>query len=1350
MIPFFTKRFFFFIGLWVFLISPLYSADFSFKQLDSRHGLSSDNITDFCQDEDGMVWIGTTNGLNTYTGNRFQGLKTYNNNQENISAIAESQTGDLWIGTLDNGITVYNRLTNKNKKITTNSTWHNIVSNSIKDILCDSKGRIWISTTAGLNMYDADQDSMYLFDLNDKAQLLNNDLFTLYEDSKGRIYIGTWWHSIFYYDDVDQDFHQLLLDNGQRIQKVWSICEDLAGHLWVGTWGNGLYKLELNDDKVKLLEHLSVVNEYFDKEIIFNIVYDITVDKQNHIWLGTDVGLGKITTPGLSKVDIEWIPLEYGEEDYLLKDITKVFVDAEESLWIGTVEYGLCLAEPNGIPFDTYQINTGKRGPSTNTFTTFWDIDDQLYVGVQSLGFGTYDLDSKRFTSYKKLPDFRSFTRLNSQLNAIVDVAQEDDKYIWFLTRYMGLIRYNTQNQNLYSIPIAGMERDNMSFVLDQGNVWICDRSTLVLLVNNKNNTQSPYLFKQFQAKNMPRLNFSGLYKDSKGGLWISSYDGGVLKATPQANDSLDYAFNLMKAKGSEAFNQVKVQIIFEDSKHNMWFGTKGNGLWFYSNSRNTIYNYNAGTSYADMSISAIQEDDFGNIWASTDRGLFFIVPASGQVIKYNMNDGIQGNVFIKNASYKDRSGRLYFGGSHGFNIVDPHLIKYNTYIPPLAFTSIIVDNNPINIDYKKGEVLSLHHTHKSFTIEYAALSYKSSENNHYAYQLEGFDDKWINAENNMNRVVYGKLTPGKYTFKLKGSNGNGVWNNVPLKLEVLVKRSPYKTAGAYAIYFLLISILSYVVFYFWNKDLKLKRAMEAEHEERLRADKINQFKLRFFTNISHELLTPLSIISNATEQISSSKKFIPENFNIITRNTNRLLHLINQLLDFRKTEMGVKKLKVYETDIDTIIGELHENLASLCEKKNIHLSVQGYVGKTVWIDPDFLDKILHNVLSNAFKYTPNNGEIKLHYQVDDNDVLQLKVKDSGYGIQEEQIDKIFTRFYRSDDHNQAGGTGIGLAFTRTLVQLHKGKIWAQNNEDVGATFHIELPVYRAAFDEDELYDGTLELQSIGFTEEADDRTQIYGVQQLLSEKHQYKVLLVEDSRDMRSIIKTYLEQHFSVFVAENGLKALDIIHKQDVDIVVSDVMMPEMDGITLCKQLKTTLKTSHIPVILMTAKRTHQDMIEGYDAQADSYLAKPISMEMLLVRINNIMKQRNILKSATSKVDENIIKESGISNLDKDFLEKVNGLIKKNIANAEFRTSDLYNAMNSSESVVFRKVKALTGKSPNQYIREVKLNIAAKMLQKGGKPLEVCFLAGFTDPSYFSACFKKQFGVTPSKYLKY
>ncbi len=1343
-------RIFLFYSLLCLCSMQLYSADFSFKQFDSRHGLSSDIISGFCQDKEGMVWIATSNGLNSYSGNRFQVYDTFGKNRENISALTVADNGDVWLGTLDNGITVFNRLEQKEKKFTTQSGEYSISGDKINDIICDSKGRIWFSTSGGLNMYDNRLDSMFFYDLNGEYVNLNGDLFEIYEDSKGRIFIGTWWHSLFCYDELSHSFNQLMLEDGSAIPKVWAICEDVAGDIWVGTWGNGLYKLKVDGcDKIELLDQVPIVNAYFDKEIVFNIVYDITVDKQNRLWLGTDVGLGMVESPDLDEVSIEWIPLEYGEQDYLLKDITEVFVDAEESLWIGTVEYGMCLAKPEGLAFKTHVINTGKRGPSTNTFTAFWEMDEQLFVGVQTLGFGAYDINSGQFTSYKKQNDFKAFYHLPSQLNAIVKAEEADNDYWWYLTRYMGLIRYDANDNDLYQVPIAGMNRDEMSFALDGNNVWLSDRDDLVLLLENTNDDQrSPYLLKQFQSKDMPRSNISGLYKDSRGVLWISSLDGGVMKAVKE-NHSYDYNFNLLDVKGAEKFNKTKVQVAFEDSKHNMWFGTVGSGLWFYSNAKNTIYSYNSGTTNEDMTVFAIQEDSFGNMWCSTDRGLFYIVPNSGQVIRYTMNDGVQGNVFLKNSSFKDSQGRLFFGGSHGFNVVDPHLITFNDYIPPLAFTSLIVDDKPVTVNYQEGEALVLNHAHKSFAIEYAALSYKSSEDNHYAYQLEGFDELWINAYNNINRVVYGKLSPGRYTFKLKGSNNNGVWNNIPIKLDVLVKRSPYLTIWAYIIYFILFSSLAYTVFYFWNKDAKLKRAIEEEQKERLKADQLNQFKLRFFTNISHELLTPLSIISNATEQIDLTKKYIPENFSIITRNTKRLLHLINQLLDFRKTETGVKSPKVCKSDIEVLINDLHESFASLCEKKGISFSMNGYVGHPVWIDPDFLDKILHNILSNAFKYTPEGGQIKFTYRLNDEKSLYVAIQDSGTGIKEEDIEKIFTRFYRSVDNQKIAGAGIGLAYTRSLVELHKGKIWASNNEEAGATFYVELPVYQEAFAENELSADSREIQSTAFTEDIEQSTQTLGVQKYLSEEHKGKVLVVEDNHDMRSIIKAYLAHYFTVFEAENGVKALEIIDKQDVDVVVSDVMMPEMDGIALCRHIKTQVKTSHIPVILMTAKRTSQDMIEGYDALADSYLAKPVSMEMLLVRIGNIMKQRNVLKSAASKVDEAIIEKSGISDIDKTFLEKINRVIKDNIANADFLTSDLYASMNSSESVVFRKVKALTGKSPNQYIREVRLNIAAQMIRKGGKPLEVCYRAGFTDPSYFSACFKKQFGVTPSKYLK-
>ncbi len=1335
--------------------TSIYSVDFDYKYLDSRLGLSSDNVTDFCQDSEGFMWVGTLNGLNLFTGKHFRTYKTYSENKENVTAVAESQNGDLWIGTIDNGITVFNRKTNKSRKFTNQSKKNSILDDKVNDILCDSKGRVWIATSSGLNRYDEAIDSMFSYGAGDDDRFLRTQTFKLYEDAQGRIFISTWSNSICCYDDKDGRFHQIKKISGGVLRKSWSFCGDIYGNLWVGTWGDGLYKIRITDNyRYEELAHISVVNEHVDKDITFDVVYDLTIDKHNRLWLGTDVGLGLINLKESPIVNIEWIPLEYGDQKFMIKDITKVFIDAEESLWIGTFEFGVCMLRPDGIPFKTYQIYNGKGKPSTNSFSAFWEYDNQLFVGVQSIGYGVYDLVKKQFTPYQELEKEKNFSSFYSGLNAIVGCSQIDDDYQWLLTRYMGLIRKDLHTGELFQVPVKRMAGNNLSYVVEQDRIWMCNGGPSVVLLTKDtllNTADFPYRTELFGAKDLPHSNISNLYLDSDSKLWLTSLSGGVVYAT-KVKDST-YCFKLLDVPGSEEFNKIKVQSVLEDSKKNMWFGTINNGLWCYSRTKQELFSYNSGVSFAELTVFAIEEDDIGNIWASTNGGLLCVLEASGQTINYTVDDGIQGNTFIKNASYKDHKGNLYFGGYHGFNVVNPHTITYNTYIPPLAFTSLMIDNMPEYIDYTVGEPLVLTHYHKSFSIEFDALSYQSSDNNHFLYKLEGFDDNWVSSENDLNRVVYGKLPPGKYTFKLKGSNNNGVWNNVPLKLNVEVKQSPYKTLGAYLVYFLILLVILSVIYYFWHGDMLLKKSIKDEQEERLRANELNQFKLRFFTNISHELLTPLAIISNATEKVNEDKKYSAEHFNIISQNTIRLLHLINQLLDFRKTETGMKKIKVSENHIEGLVNSLYDNFTSLCEKKNISFVLKGAISENLWFDGDFLDKIFHNILSNAFKYTQKDGEISFSYSLkEDNEkkYLFVQVSDTGTGILEGDIEKIFTRFYRSEGNQKVSGAGIGLAFTHSLVELHKGRIWAENNDSIGASFFVEIPVYKEAYTEDEIFDfNESQIFASEFDEEVEQKTQTIGVQKILSEDHKHKILIVEDNDDMRTIIKSYFENQFTVYEAENGVKALKLLEISDVDIVISDVMMPEMDGIMLCRKLKSSLNTSHIPVILMTAKNTYEDKIEGYKALADSYLSKPVNLNMLNVRVCNILSQREALKKTTSYDDMAIIDKSGVGNLDKEFLENVNRIIKENIGNNDFRVSHIYNAIGSSESVTFRKLKALTGKSPNQYMREVKLNIAAKMIRKGGKPVEVCYLSGFSDPSYFSSSFKKQFGVSPSKYMK-
>lgn len=1353
-------KYFHFALFFLFFQNLIQASDFTFEREDMRQGLSSDMITDFCQDAQGFVWISTLDGLNKSFDNEYEVYQLGQSSSTNIRTMCLSNDNELWLGTLDEGIIVFNPLTHTKRYIDTKSEPLRLSNDRVNCLLTDSKGRIWIGTPVGLCQYNPLTDSMIVYQPTQVIGIENTYVTSVYEDSHGRLFVGTWGQSFYYYNERDDSFIPLSLTDDLSAQRIWSFCEDSYGDLWIGTWGGGLYKTRFKDDfSLEVMSSQMLENNSFDKESIFNIIYSMKSDDEGRLWLGTDAGLGLITDPSDEKLTIEWMSIEYGDSHYIPKDIYRLFIDAAHSLWVGTNEHGVIKGNLRAPSFHTFTTNMQDSKPSANTFCSFWEYKGSLYAGVQSLGFGKYDISNKQFTPFVDIPSYKGFENLGIPLNAIIHCTVEEEKNVlWMVTRYRGLVKYDLNKKRLFTPQLNISNYENVAFFYEKDKMWLGTDENLVKFTKDEKSSDYGFGYKSqvFRRSSqgqsaLPFGRISDIMRASDGRLWVSSKEGGVYEVV-EKDEVL--TFNKIKAIGDAEFYSTPIQNIFEDSHGNLWFGSLGRGLWLYSVEKNKVVNYNTVASIWGETVFSVLEDEFRNIWLSTNKGISCINVSKGSVINYTIEDGLQGNTFVNKAAYKDGDGNLYFGGYYGFNKFNPRQIKHNTYIPPLVFTALTVDDEPVYFDYTQDLPLVINYKQNSFSVSFSALSYIHSENNHYSYMLEGFDKSWVYAGTGREKVIYGQIPPGNYTFKVKGSNNNGIWNDEPLKLSIVVKKSPYKTILAYVIYFILFLSIALSLFYIWKRDFNLNQAYKEEQNERYRADKINQFKLRFFTNISHELLTPLSIISNAIEQTSEQKSYKKEDLGVINRNTQRLIKLINQLLDFRKVENGTKKMEVCCLSFDSLVASLLDNLQPLCEKKKITLRVEGHIGKDVYFDPDKLDKILHNLLSNAFKYTPAGGDIVLSYEMrvkDNYEMLFVRVDDSGNGIPEKDLAHIFERFYRVEDYKREAGAGIGLAFTKALISLHKGSIGVENNTSGGASFYFELPVSLHCFSDEEILPTKPEEKpkSTDFLIDEQSVCDSPLIQQVFTTKNKVKILLVEDNSDMRSILKKYLESRFEIFEAEHGVKALEVLDFTDIDLIVSDVMMPEMDGITLCKKLKGDINTSHIPVILTTAKRTEEDVIEGYGALADSYVTKPVNMKLLLVRIENILAQREKLRQKFSKGLSILADEVCITDLDKELMSKINSTIKDNISNSSFTVVMLHKIVGSSESVVFRKIKALSGKSPNQYIREIRINYAAQLLKKGVKAVEASYQSGFTDPSYFSACFKKQFGVTPSKYLK-
>ncbi len=1069
--------------------------------------------------------------------------------------------------------------------------------------------------------------------------------------------------------------------------------------------------------------------------------------------------MGLISNPYADEIDIEWLPTGNNNRSFIAKDAVNLFVDNAKTIWIGSQGKGISKVDFNRSNFSTYTSTTSPGEFSSDIFRSFWYYNNEFYVGINALGFGKYSLKDQSITPYEKLSEFRGLYERFPNLNAITAFIELDERYLLFATRYKGIIAYDKQTHQANRVSLPLFFNATSCYLKEDDKIWLGTPTGLILLIKDETiKSFLPYKRTKYQHSTTNNLsprhnNISSIIRDQNGQVWVAYANGGIDKIIEDPNQPNRLHF--LRALDMPEASMPDISQLKEDDKGLIWVGTDGQGVWQFLKDEKKLIPFSHNTSIRGDRIFCMQEDNSHRLWISTNKGLSSFNTDTSEdpdVVNYSVKDGLQGDIFIRNASLKDDKGHLVFGGYYGFNYFNPNTIKHNKFVPPLAFTHFEVDHSERQLDYRRGEQLELNHKNNSILITFNALSYTQSENNQFLYKMEGYDTQWIKTQKGGYQANYGKLPPGKYTFKVKGSNNSGIWNNKPISIDVRVKKSPFNTYLAYFIYLLIFGSSTYLYLYYTSRNIKLKQAVKDEHSERLRIEKMNQFKLKFFTNISHELLTPLSIISNGVEQFIDQKPNEGKQLAIVQRNVNRLSRLINQILDFRKAEGSGRKLMVEPSEINYIISTVKDNFEPLCAKKEIEFVVEGSVKNNIYVDVDKIEKILHNILSNAFKHTPENGKITLNYSTrfsHGNEELSIRISDSGSGIPEELLDNIFDRFYRIDDTKHESGAGIGLAFIKSLISIHKGSIKAENGPDGGAVFTVVLPVSEWVYKDEEKTHKPLDREpEYAFAEEMDTiKVPLRDTRE--SNSQLPKLLIVEDNHDMRSILRNFLSKYFEIYESENGVQGLETLSQVDIELVISDIMMPEMDGLTFCRRVKANITTSHIPVILTTAKRTEENFIEGYEAQADSYITKPVNLQLLLVRIINLLNQRKKLREIFANGQELQAAELNINNLDQELFEKLNNYIDDNITDTELSIGMLSDHLGISSSVFYRKLKSYAGMSPNQYLKTRRLNKAAELLQKGQIPSAVTYECGFSDPSYFGVCFKKQFGVSPKKFVE-
>lgn len=1359
---------------------------YKFVHYSSKDGLPQNSVLAIVQDSLGFLWMGTDDGLSRFDGYGFRIFKHNPQNKSSINnnvirAIIEDPNGFLWIGTEGGGVNVLDPKTEKFQKFQIlDQDKKDLMANKVSSVFLDQRNRLWIGTQgdglilvngfenlaySGLEEYLSLLSTKYF---NTKNSSLHDDkIWTVSEDRKGTIYIGTLDGGAYIIPQESEKIEKISFFSSKGISSIKSFFEDSNGVFWVGTEKHGIWKKAQDTDK---FEPFNLKNHKITPEL--NIT-DFEEDQYGNIWIGT---LGN----GLLIYDPKIGSLNQYQDDpvdpYSIKgnSVYTIFKDRSQQIWLGMYSgEGLNKTNTSQQYFEHYRFDPrSQRGLSGRMVKSILkDKDNNLWVGIFNGGLNLLPNEQK---------DFQYFTTKNGLLSHdnVQVIFQAKDGKIWIGTDGGGINVYEPKSGNVSYLSQEdnknSLSKNEVWAITEdlEGNIWIGTANGGGL---NKYNPQTG-VFKHFPAgqnlENSPSFNdIRSLLIDSKNNLWIGTYGGGLNKMNLQTGE---FEFYQNKNKQKSISHDI-ITCVLEDKNGFIWAGTFGGGLNKINPLSHETKVYREKDGLPSDVIKGILEDDAGQLWISTLNGLAAYDQKSEIFKNYKEEDGLQSDEFNLGSAFKDNQGRLYFGGTNGLNAFYPE--KISAYTSPSApvFTKFKVLNKEISPDDSElgkniieqqiafEDRLNLEYNHNSLEIEFASLEFNLQNKIQYAYFLEGYDKEWIITDSKRRFANYANLKPGKYTFKVKAFIEQIQQAGPESNLTLIVSPPWYSTNLAYIIYGFLLMLLAFGIKELIVWRIKLRNDLRFERLEKEKQEEVNQLKLRFFTNISHELRTPLMLIKAPVDELKKQKLagYVIKQVESIDTNTNRLLRLINQLLDFRKQETGNLKLSVKQIPLRSFLQSIYDSFLTLSEQKQIDfkISFEKNTPHSLWFDPEQMEKVFFNLIYNAFKFTPRNGQIVIRVGLDSgSDQVFFEIGDNGSGIKPENLELIFDRFFQANtdgDYIQAG-TGIGLALSKSIVELHHGKIKASSIPSEKTIFTVFLKQGFDHFDKAELAQGNQlgtekyyasNISSLDIQIENHD-SELGTVQKPILQHVDKKLLIVEDNPDLLEMLSSSLRDHFEIITARDGDIGLVRALEHKPDFIISDVMMPKTDGISLCRKIKENIETSHIPVILLTAKGSHINQLEGYESGADDYLTKPFPIDLLILKIKNILDGRLKFQKQFKLIPNLEPSKIKITSEDERFLNLAIESIERHIDNTDFHVNDLVKELAMSRTLVFEKFKALIGQSPNDFIQTIRLKRAAQLiLESDHKISEIGYMVGFNNPKYFSKCFSKQFGTAPSKY---
>lgn len=1376
----------------------------SFSNINTEQGLSNNGVTCILQDHDGFLWFGTWDGLNKYDGKKIVVYKPTRDlskglSNNNISCLFEDSNRWLWIGTKSNGLNRMNLLNGQIENMSNRQ--YGIDANWITCVLEDNHKNIWVSTENGIYMEEAINRTKDVI----RFRPILTGIYVA--DIKHDKYNNLWFSSyngLYYYSEKLRELYSssdYVKNSDVPLRNLSSLEIDKQETIWISSLNDGLikasFKKNLSNNKNKspeLFANLSFEKINLDSYISadeFKGITKLFIDSKNNLWIdlwGKGLLLWKDNFTRMEVYRHNVKSTSSLSNNYVLS----VYEDQSGLIWVGSDDGGVNRINNNSNPFyrysDEFGSDIGRLGPILET------SDNKLYVGTRDAGLFYSHFNSSTF---KTSPDLK-FNRFNISRTNIHSVSYreitalfEDSKQNLWIGTIVGLNCIpKTERKSMSPVILKYFNDPNNKLSLSDNNIthinedkngslWVGTMTAGLNRLDSLDRSGKPYFTRFAAGKNnknkVSHFRIRTLFVDKDKNLWVGTDDG--LDRVTKNNKNGPVEFQAIHSEDNRnGLSNNSIICITEAYNGDLWIGTT-NGLSILKNADKykanpPFYSLFMKDGLPNNFILSIQFDNKQQAWVTTNGGLVKINPVDKVINQYNKSDGFLGSTFSEKSGFKNSQGLLFYGDLHGLNIFDPQEISQPNYIPQVKIVSYYTGapalDNLLNPSAENSLInrdrLELTYLERNFSIEFISFSYMSPEKNQYQYKLEGFDKTWINS-GTRNIANYTNIPPGDYTFKVRGSNGNGVWNPAEAKITIKVSSPWWFSWYAFVTYIFFVFLLVYSLSRISRLQMKLKHKTLIDKLELEKIEGVNKAKLDFFTNISHDFRTPLTLILISLNQLKEKAgqewgKLKP--VEMAEKNVNILLRLVNQIMDIRKIENRMMAAVPGKYDYIAFVRHIYDALIPLSGEKQIDYSFATEIEQIeLYFDHSMMEKVYWNILSNAFSYTQIGGKIEIiikqipTQQKTSGNLIQVDIKDNGPGISKDELQKIFDPFYQAGHKNSKKnrGTGLGLSIAKEMLELNFGRIFVDSIENNGTCFSIQLPVTNPELEklyvpQDMMDDTTFNAKIyMGVT-----TTNVLQVDTKLSKevKDRPLLLIVEDNEDLRLSLRNSFSSDYKIELAEDGIEGIEIALETMPDIIVSDIVMPRMDGLKLCEKLKHDIKTSHIPIILLTAKASVEQQLEGLNTNADDYITKPFNLSILDARIKNLLRERKYLKARFKNAIEIDTKQLELSSIDQRFIDKAIRIIEKNLSDVEFSVDDFARELGMSRSSMYRKILAITGQSAKEFIRDFRIKKAAKLL-KGGEfnVSEVAFEVGFISRSYFTKCFAEYFKMLPSKYAQ-